>query len=116
VPVLGRHIDALNFILRKCGHFVGYGVLGVLFARAFLMISGRSLAGRPLMSRAVAFALLTTALVASADEIHQRYLPGRGPAVHDVLLDCTGAAILIFVFSRKLREVGLQHNSFSRIA
>lgn len=41
--------------------------------------------------RAVACALLSVA-VPSIDETIQRFSPGRGPAVADVLLDCCGAA------------------------
>ena len=36
-------------------------------------------------------ALLAAALYAASDEIHQSFVPGRGPAVTDVLLDSAGA-------------------------
>ena len=48
-------------------------------------------------------ALLGTALVASADEFHQTFLPNRTGSPWDVLLDCCGAIVLqtmVYVFMR----------------
>jgi len=51
-------------------------------------------------------ALLGTALVASADEYHQTYLPNRTGSPWDVLLDCCGAIVLqatVYIFMRLFR-------------
>jgi VanZ family protein len=51
-------------------------------------------------------ALLGTALVASADEFHQTFLPNRTGSPWDVLLDCTGAItlqVLVYVYMRTFR-------------
>jgi VanZ family protein len=51
-------------------------------------------------------ALLGTALVASADEWHQSFLPNRTGSPWDVLLDCCGAItlqLLIYVFMRLVK-------------
>jgi VanZ family protein len=51
-------------------------------------------------------ALLGTALMASADEWHQTFLPNRTGTVWDVLLDCCGAIILesaAYIFMRLFR-------------
>jgi VanZ family protein len=48
-------------------------------------------------------ALLGTALIASADEYHQSYLPNRTSSPWDVLLDCCGAItlqLLVYIFMR----------------
>jgi VanZ family protein len=48
-------------------------------------------------------ALLGTALVASADEFHQSFLPNRTGVPSDVLLDCCGAIVLtllVYIFVR----------------
>ena len=102
---LGRSSASLNLaevnhILRKSGHFVGYGTLGVLFARVWFSILRRKLPAQwtKLRIRAAGCAVFCTFLVASADELHQRYLPGRGSSFQDVLLDTAGALLLNTAF------------------
>lgn len=91
-------VSYLNIVLRKLGHFVGYGVLSWLLFRAWKatlpVASGWAL-------RWAVLALFTTTLVASADEWHQTTIPSRAGRVQDVLLDDTGAAVtqcLLFFF------------------
>ena len=56
--------------------------------------------------------LLGTALIASSDELHQAFLPDRTGMFSDVLLDCSGALVMLsllvaaLVVSRKLRSRG----------
>ena len=40
-------------------------------------------------------------LYAASDEIHQRFTPGRRPAVSDVLLDGVGAAVGAAAWARR---------------
>lgn len=93
-------VALLNHILRKSGHFMGYGLLGVFFARGwFSLLRRKMVAGwSSLRLRAGALAILSTAVVASADEIHQMFLPTRGASVEDVLLDTSGAVVLNILF------------------
>ncbi|MEO8726849.1 MAG: VanZ family protein, partial [Acidobacteriaceae bacterium] len=98
------HLQWLNFILRKSGHFIGYGVLGVLFVRAWLLTTRSTLEGHPPIARALVLGLFCTFLVASADELHQHFLPGRTGAVHDVALDMLGAALLASLFAKTLQR------------
>ena len=79
----------LHHYIRKTGHFVGYGTMGLLWLRAWWMSLPR--AGFLLDAT---LALLGTALVASADEFHQSFLPNRTGVPSDVLLDCCGAVML----------------------
>ncbi len=74
----------LHFYIRKCAHFTEYFILSLLVLRGIR-------AGRP--GTRFAWALVVIAIVAcyaSLDELHQRFVPGRTPAIHDVLIDTTG--------------------------
>ena len=87
----------VNHILRKTGHFIGYGTLGLLFYRGW-RLSGQILAVlRPRILDAT-LSLACTLVVASADEYHQSLLPSRTGRPQDVLLDMTGAAIFLLAF------------------
>jgi len=81
-----------HHLIRKTGHFVGYGTMGVLWLRAWWLSLPR--AGFLLNA---ALALLGTALVASTDEFHQSFLPNRTGVPSDVLLDCSGAVVLLLI-------------------
>jgi VanZ family protein len=81
--------DLLHHYIRKSGHFLGYGALGLVWLRAWRM----TLPGARFLSQA-GLALLGTALVASWDEWHQTFLPNRTGSPWDVLLDCCGAAAM----------------------
>jgi VanZ family protein len=87
-PISPASLEAINHALRKTGHFVGYGVLCVLFFRAIRDTFKGSLRRWSLL--AIAF----TFFVASADEIHQTYLSSRTGRFRDVLIDVCGAACL----------------------
>ncbi len=95
--------DLFHHILRKGGHFLGYGVLGYLCFRAF----SRTLKSTPPMTNA-ALAILCATFVAALDELHQSFLPDRTGQFQDVALDAFGAVALvclatIFVGRRRLK-------------
>jgi VanZ family protein len=114
-PISHHKFDVFHAILRKSGHFVGYGVLGLLFFRAIRnsvvqFSSAVSLTTNSLGHSALRWAteaVLCTAVVASLDEWHQRFLPARTGAIHDVVLDICGAIVLVtfaIITSRTLRS------------
>jgi VanZ family protein len=96
----GSTVDVANLLLRKLGHFCGYGTLGVLFCRAWLISLRRTWQGprSRLQFSASALAVLCTFCVASLDELHQRFLMGRTSSFYDVLLDTAGAILFIKAF------------------
>ncbi len=84
--------------IRKSGHFIGYGTLGLTWLRAWLIQWMQWLRRRSAWvwrSYCVVMAMACTAAVASLDELHQSFLPSRTGVPADVLLDCTGAATMI---------------------
>jgi len=90
----------LHHHLRKTGHFLGYGTMGLLWLRAFWM----SLPRAAFLLNAL-LAVVGTAIVASLDEYHQSFLPNRTGIPSDVLLDCSGAVVLVLLYLL-LRSLG----------
>lgn len=82
--ISGSSLAVAHAMVRKCGHFVEYGVLYCLLVRG-------PLARRPYL------ALLLCMAYALGDEGHQIFVPGRTPSLYDVALDTTGAAFGGFV-------------------
>ena len=73
--------EALHLLLRKAAHFTEYAVLALLWAGVL-----------PRGSRRLWLAFWLTTGYAVSDEIHQAFVPNRGPSPFDVLIDATGAA------------------------
>jgi VanZ family protein len=82
--------DRLHFVLRKGGHFLGYGIFGILWFRAF---AATFPAGARLFWAGLAVAC--TFLIASLDEWHQSFSPFRHGHFSDVVLDTCGALLLV---------------------
>jgi VanZ family protein len=99
--IFGADSDArwsiVHHIIRKTGHFFGYGTLGLLFYRAWYR-TAEILHRRTFRIENIIYALACTLLVAGSDEWHQHYLPGRIGTPQDVLLDMIGACILQLAF------------------
>jgi VanZ family protein len=88
--------DEFHHLLRKSGHFLGYGTVAFTFLRAWLHTLARRGIATLLAWRVecCVLAVMSTAIVASADEFHQTFLAGRTGSPWDVLLDTTGAITL----------------------
>ena len=82
----------IHLWIRKTGHFVGYGLVGLTWLRAWWLTLPRS--GFLLDA---ALALFGTAVIASSDEFHQSFLSDRTASPWDVLIDCSGAIFLQLV-------------------
>ena len=74
----------------KFAHFVGYLILCVLVLNA-LNISGSG-------SNLILLAGLICVGYAIGDEIHQMFVPGRGPQIKDVFIDSSGASVGIAIY------------------
>jgi VanZ family protein len=76
-------ISEINHFVRKNAHFFAYLILGVLVTNALRFhTSGFKL---------IILAGLICAGYAISDEIHQMFVPGRGPQLKDVIIDSGGA-------------------------
>jgi len=106
--VSGHVVNELNAVLRKTGHFMGYGILAVLVFFA-LRNTNRDRLSALLRRRwgtcfhdlwRMEWALLgvgVAIITASLDEIHQSFIPSRTGRWQDVALDTFGAVVLQIV-------------------
>ncbi len=114
-------VDQLNEVLRKTGHFLGYGILSALVFLALKQTNRdrlRDLVRRPwgIYLRDIwrpewcFIGILMTIVTASYDEIHQTFIPSRTGRWQDVVLDTCGAAVIqliIYLLStRSLKQKG----------
>ena len=84
-----------DFIIRKVAHFTEYFILYILLYRAISTNGNTKI--KPFI-----WSILIVFLYACSDEIHQAFVPGRGPAFKDVLVDTSGgltAFLIMYVFS-----------------
>ncbi len=114
-PIDPAHFAVFHAIVRKVGHFTGYGILGLLFFRAIrrTVLELKPAATltrettRQRLFRWACEAVFCTFVVAALDEWHQTFLPSRTGAFHDVVLDTLGAVVLVlfvaFRYSRAVR-------------
>ena len=92
-PVSDEMWDSLHWRIRKTGHFVGYGSVSLLFFISWYQTLRAKIAATraSYWRKAAGLAFLSAVVIASADEIHQTFLPNRTGAFHDVVLDSLGA-------------------------
>jgi VanZ family protein len=90
----------VNEVGRKVGHFLGYGMIGILFRNAWYSTirAVTSIVRAWLFPCAAFLSIVSIFIVASLDEWHQKFLPQRVSSFHDVLLDTGGALFLNLVF------------------
>lgn len=90
-PKMELNNSISNHIIRKNAHFIVYLVLGFLAINAFISSGFLGFRGGGL-------ALTVCILYAISDEFHQFFVPGRGPGVKDIFIDCIGACVGIGLF------------------
>lgn len=76
--------ERLDFYVRKNAHFFLYMLLGTL---TFLYLIHTKIKRKFITAFSFCF------LYAISDEVHQYFVPGRGPRAKDVLIDSAGALI-----------------------
>ena len=90
--------QTVHFLVRKSTHLTEYGILGLLWFRAWR-------GSRPGHQWKWALAGIGVALAtAITDEVHQSFVPSRTGEVKDVLLDLTGAVTLQIVLWLVMRR------------
>ncbi|MCP4140385.1 MAG: VanZ family protein [Chloroflexi bacterium] len=84
--------DWADFIVKKGGHALGYGLLALAYLYA-LKLSPTKLK----------VAWILALLYAISDELHQTFVPGRQGSLIDVIIDSTGAAIALKILDIRLK-------------
>ena len=89
-------IDKIENVIRKIAHYSIYTLLGLLLMGLMSTFKIKEM-------DKIAVSLIIGVLYASTDEIHQAFIPGRGPLITDVILDSigvlTGIFIAMFIFT-----------------
>jgi VanZ family protein len=81
-----------DHFVRKAGHIIEFFILGILVG---------ALSKRLGFRRNIAVSIAVCFLYAVSDEIHQAFVPGRGPLASDVLLDTAAAALAVCLTGRR---------------
>jgi VanZ family protein len=108
------HWNLIHHLIRKTGHFMGYGIFFLICFRGFWITLQSAAFRLPRQLRAHGLAILATFLVASADEFHQSFLPNRCGQFNDVLLDCCGAMALGLALFLVMQAVELRRQARAR--
>jgi VanZ family protein len=83
---------AVHHVIRKTGHFIGYGTVSVAFFYSWRQTLHRMAVQHwTLWRRASVLAVLCTLLIAILDEFHQSFIPSRTSSPIDVCIDLSGA-------------------------
>jgi VanZ family protein len=98
-------IGQVQFFVRKAAHVTEYAILALLGWRAI----ARGVKAEPKRTILYINIWLAATLVASLDEYHQSFVPSRGAAWGDVLIDSGGAIFGLLAgssWSRRARKKG----------
>lgn len=95
-PGIDLDMETMHHIIRKFAHFFAYFMLGMFILNALTC-------DKNCERRDFLVALIICVLYAASDEIHQSFVPGRGPAIKDVLIDSSGAftGLMVLIFIKK---------------
>lgn len=89
-PEKENAVDRIESIVRKVAHYSIYTLEGILLMSLMSTYKIKEL-------DRIAVSLIVGVIYASTDEIHQAFVPGRGPLVADVILDSMGVLTGIFI-------------------
>jgi len=84
-------LNLINLYVRKTGHFLAYGLMYLLWFRAF---RGHAIYGP---RRACLWSLGFCLFFASMDETRQWFYSSRGASVYDVILDMSGTGLAALI-------------------
>lgn len=94
---LDSHWTLVHRLVRKTGHFVGYGIFSLALLRAWMLSLQMDRSWLHPERRMQLMAIAGTFAVAALDELHQAFVPNRTGKFADVLLDIAGAVALQLV-------------------
>ncbi|MDA7857930.1 VanZ family protein [bacterium] len=97
IPNLSTNLGTLDVILRKLAHIVEYGILAFLIWRA--IVNSISMSRVKIYTWAGSLSIL----YAISDELHQSFVPTRGPSALDVIIDSIGVLITLWIINKKCR-------------
>lgn len=83
-------IDRIESVIRKIAHFSIYTLVGFLLMSLMGTYKIKEI-------NQIGTSLIIGVIYASTDEIHQAFIPGRGPQITDVMLDSLGVLTGIFI-------------------
>lgn len=93
-PISPERWAVIHHGIRKTGHFVGYGLVSLGFYEGWHATLWERARNRArLFALAAPLALVCTLALASWDEWHQSFLPGRTSSIFDVGIDVSGAIV-----------------------
>lgn len=75
-----------DFAFKKFSHVFFYAVLGILVYRALL-------SENIVRTKALYISIIVCLIYGIGDEIHQSFIPGRGPHIRDVVFDTIGSSL-----------------------
>jgi VanZ family protein len=96
-------VNLLHGLVRKLAHLTAYGMLALLWLRAFRRDTGLSRGA----AAGVAFAI--SVAWAGVDEVRQHFVPSRTGTIGDVAIDAAGSALA-------LGFAGFAHQGWLRVA
>ena len=85
--------ERAHHFIRKAAHMTEYTVLGASVCILFFYLADMRRCKNVSRIGLAGGAWVFTVLFAVTDEIHQAFVPGRGPSVTDVLIDAVGVAV-----------------------
>jgi VanZ family protein len=83
------YYGAIDVLIKKGGHALGYGLLGLSYYHALPRRLSKLYRGMTAILMAILFAL--------SDEYHQSFVAGRSSSLTDVMVDTVGASIAVLL-------------------
>lgn len=87
-----------DYLLRKIAHFTVFAVLTGLIYLAWK--AGRVRLLETEKMQAIIASIVIASLYAVSDEVHQAFVPGRNPAILDLLIDGSGIAVMAWAIKK----------------
>ncbi len=87
-----KQIPSFPFV-DKVLHFVAYGIMGILFYRAY-----QTLRIKDHMQMLILLSVVSASLYGVSDEIHQSFVPFRNAEIADVVADFFGAVCGVYLY------------------